>query len=145
MAADSHLPRNPDELETSTIAQAVADAHRMNRSEALAYTCYSDSSTRGLPVNRMNGYINKTVMAGPPADGRLYTIQALWQETVASVTVGELHGSTLLDDESRSALNQMVTNFVSNQVIETKRLNMVEINNVCDGGADLLAALRQIP
>merc|ERR1711918_190768 len=80
-AAESHLPHNQNDLDTSAIAQAVAEAHRSNWSEALTYTCYSDSSTKGFPVNRMKEYINKTVMAGPPADGRLYTIQALWQET----------------------------------------------------------------
>ena len=61
-----------------------------------------------------------------------------------SVAVGELHGSTLLDDESRSGLNMMVTDLISKKEIDTSRLNMIEVNNVCNNGLELLAALRAI-
>ena len=35
----------------------------------------------------------KVLAAGPPPDGQLYTVQALWEETAASVEIGTLHGS----------------------------------------------------
>eukprot|EP00658_Telonema_sp_P-2_P072759 TRINITY_DN6184_c0_g1_i1.p2 TRINITY_DN6184_c0_g1~~TRINITY_DN6184_c0_g1_i1.p2 ORF type:complete len:256 (-),score=65.46 TRINITY_DN6184_c0_g1_i1:357-1124(-) len=125
-------------------AMAKADDLSLNSSEALSYTCYKDSDTRDFPVQRMVDYINKTVLAGPPSDGQLYTVQCLWQESASSVTVGELHGSTLLDDESRSELNNMVNDMITKREIDPTRLNMVEVNNICDGGADLLATLRKL-
>ena len=89
-------------------------------------------------------YVDGVVAGGPPADGQPYTVQCLWEETTNSVVVGELHGSTLLDDESRSGLNALVTARIRSGQIDTSRLNLVEVNNVCDGGLELLAALRDI-
>ena len=82
--------------------------------------------------------------AGPPADGRLYSHQALWQETDASVAIGVLHGSSLLEDERRSGLNAQLSERVADGSFDAKRANLVEVNNVCDGGAALLAALRAV-
>eukprot|EP00656_Telonema_subtile_P050185 TRINITY_DN6435_c0_g1_i1.p1 TRINITY_DN6435_c0_g1~~TRINITY_DN6435_c0_g1_i1.p1 ORF type:complete len:339 (+),score=82.65 TRINITY_DN6435_c0_g1_i1:142-1158(+) len=134
------------ELDGPEIQAAVSAAQDMslNASAALSYSCYTDSSTKDFPVNRMKAYINKTIAAGPPSDGQLYTVQCLWQESAAAVTVGELHGSTLLDDESRSELNNMVNDMIKQKVYDPSRLNMVEVNNVCDGGLELLATLRQL-
>ena len=113
--------------------------------EALQYTCYNDSSTKSFPINRMKTYMKKTVAAGPPADGSLYTVQCIWQESAASVAVGELHGSTLLDDESRSGLNDIVRSMVADGSIgDVSKINFLEVNNVCDGGLQLLAQLRAI-
>lgn len=52
--------------------------------------------------------------------------------------------STLLDDETRSGLNDMVNDMVLKKEIEVNKLNMVEVNNICDGGTQLLATLRAI-
>ncbi|KAK3252162.1 hypothetical protein CYMTET_38529 [Cymbomonas tetramitiformis] len=104
------------------------------------YTCYTDSSTKELPVNRMMAYLQKVADEGPPADGRLYTYQALWQEDASSVVLGILHGSSLLEDEERSGLNSLVTAQVLRGSYPS--INFMEVNNVCDGGLDLLAALR---
>ena len=62
------------------------------------------------------------------------------------MTVGELHGSNLLEDESRSALNSMVASMIqdASELPDVSQLNMVEVNNVCDGGAELLSVLRAI-
>jgi len=143
--------RTGQQMDTAQIRQAVSEAHIAEQrnlsevtNEALTYTCYKDSSTKDFPVDRMKSYINKTTSAGPPSDGRLYTVQCLWQESASSVTVGELHGSTLLDDETRSGLNDMVNDMVLKKEIEVNKLNMVEVNNICDGGTQLLATLRAI-
>jgi len=69
-------------------------------------------------------------------------VQALWEESTDSVVVGELHGSTLLDDERRSGLNGLLAERVTSGVWDVSRINMVEVNNVCDGGNALLSALR---
>lgn len=126
-------------------AAALRDGGGSSGEDALEYTCYSDSSTRSFPVGRMQAYIKKTVAAGPPADGQLYTTQCIWQESAASVTVGELHGSSLLADESRSGLNALVRGMVADGSIgNTSKINFLEVNNVCDGGPQLLATLRAI-
>ena len=77
---------------------------------------------------------------GPPADGQLYTVQALWEETTNSVIVGELHGSTLLDDEKSSKLNTLLAERIKGGQFNISRINIVEVNNVCDGGEELLSA-----
>ena len=75
--------------------------------ESLMYTCYADSSTKAAPLNRMWEYLSNVVKKGPTEDG-LWTAQALWEETDASVVVGLLHGSSLLKDETKSTLNTLV-------------------------------------
>jgi hypothetical protein len=54
------------------------------------------------------------------------TVQALWEESTDSVVVGELHGSTLLDDERRSGLNGLLAERVTSGVWDVSRINMVE-------------------
>ena len=109
-----------------------------------AYTCYRNDSSRALPLTRMWNYLGNVSAAGPPADGRLYSHQALWQETDASVAIGVLHGSSLLEDERRSGLNALLSERVADGSFDARRANLVEVNNVCDGGAALLAALRAV-
>lgn len=104
------------------------------------YTCYKDSSTKSLPVNRMLAYLQQVGAQGPPANGRLYTYQALWQEDTSSVVLGILHGSSLLLDEERSGLNSIVRSQILNGSYPS--INFMEVNNVCNGGPELLAALR---
>lgn len=81
--ADAH-----ELLDSAAVAQAAAKAHNLQNQteEAVSYSCYSDSSTRDFPVNRMVKYINSTAQGGPPTDGKLYTVQCLWQESASSVT-----------------------------------------------------------
>ena len=73
----------------------------------------------------------------------LFTVQALWQETVDSVIVSGLHDSSLLLDESKSQINHILTEKIINKEFDVTNVNAVEINNVCDGGIELLNALRE--
>ena len=107
------------------------------------YTCYADSSSKELPLQRMWSYLANVSAAGPPSDGTLYSHQALWQESDASVAVGVVHGSSLLTDEVRSTLNALLVSRVTSGVWDVSRANLVEINNACDSGPELLAALRR--
>lgn len=113
--------------------------------EALVYTCYADSSTKAFPLDRMWSYLANVSIAGPPSDGQLYTAQALWEESATTIAIGEAHGSTLLLDEAWSKLNAQLADRIRSGVWDVKRINFVEVNNVCDDGANLLAALRAIP
>ena len=49
-----------------------------------------------------------------------------------------------LEDERRSGLNALLSERVADGSFDAKRANLVEVNNVCDGGAALLAALRAV-
>ena len=80
-------------------------------------------------------------VAARPLHAHTFTqSQALWQETADSVVIGTLRNSSLLMDEQRSALNQLLAQEV--RAGRWAHLNLLEVNNVCDGGAELMAAIR---
>jgi len=121
-----------------------AGAGSAGGTRAHEYTCYNDSTTKSFPLNRMWSYLENVTAAGPPTDGQLYTHQAIWQETTSSVVVGVEHASSLLHDESRSGLNWLLTDRLSSGTWQSPRLGMLEVNNVCDGGLQLLKVLRAL-
>ena len=121
--------------------KAAAD---LDSPDSVSYSCYNTSKTKAFPLDRMWQYLANVSTAGPPQNGELYTAQALWQETDASVVLGELAGSSLLGDESRAQLNAQLAARIAGGQWDASRLNFVEVNNVCDGGPGLLAALRTI-
>ena len=81
-----------------------------------------------------------SVDAQGPATTQFVQAQALWQESTDSVVIGTLRGSSLLEDEAKSTLNALITSKI--QQGAWPNLTFIEVNNVCDGGRDLLAALR---
>ena len=103
------------------------------------YTCFADSSSKDYPLARFWDYYEAVLDGGP---GDFGTLQALWQEDADSVVVSGLHGATLLSEESRSGLNALV----AARILETPGApyGLVEVNNVCDSGPALLAALRSL-
>jgi hypothetical protein len=106
------------------------------------YTCYASSSTKSEPLGHMWDYLDSVTAAGYPANGDLYTYQALWEEDASTVIFGDLHASSLILDESRSQLNSLVMAAVKSGRLPIATLSMVELNNVCDGGPALLQLLR---
>lgn len=121
-----------------------ANLRTTNVDMSLYYTCYADSDSKAFPLDRMWSYVDSVSKSGPPDDGSLYSVQILWQESASSVAIGEAHLSSLLEDESRSQLNQLTASRIRSGEIDASKLNLVEINNVCDGGSDILAALREV-
>lgn len=105
-----------------------------------AYSCHTKSKRKSFPIQRMFDYLDSTSQKGPPTTGRAWSLQALWQESVPSIVLGVLHFSSLLHDESRSQLNRLVTDAVKQG--RFPHINLLEINNVCDGGMELLTAIR---
>jgi len=57
------------------------------------------------------------------------------------VVLGTLRRSSLLEDQKRSSLNAKLAAAVSSG--RWQQVNLLEVNDVCDGGPDLLAALRR--
>ena len=107
------------------------------------YTCYADSSSKAFPLNRMYQYIANVTELGPDPARRMGTVQALWEEDAASVAIGTLHGSSLLKDEVKSQLNSILTQRIKSGEWNVSQVGIIEINNVCDGGVELLAAFRE--
>ena len=64
----------------------------------------------------------------------MFAVQVLWQETPASIIVSGLHKSNIILDETRSELNHIIATKIMNDEINISRINLLEINNVCDGG-----------
>ena len=71
----------------------------------------------------------------------MFAVQVLWQETPASIIVSGLHKSNIILDETRSELNHIIATKIMNGEINISRINLLEINNVCDGGQALMQAI----
>ena len=107
------------------------------------YTCYADSSSKAFPLQRMWEYIHNITEAGPSPAHRLDTVQCLWEESPASIAIGTLHLSSLLKDESKSQLNALLTQRIRGGAWNVSGVGIIEVNNVCDGGVQLLEAFRE--
>jgi hypothetical protein len=66
-------------------------------------------------------------------------MQAHWQSTALSITLGTLHNSSLLLDEERSNINGWMAQQVTDKVYP--HLNIVEVDHVCDHGLELYNSL----
>ncbi|GMI47019.1 hypothetical protein TrCOL_g1011 [Triparma columacea] len=102
------------------------------------YSCWDDSSTKETPLKQMTNYMDKVSKAGP-GDAPFYQMQALWEESTASVVVGELHFSSLVEDEEKSKLNALTRDYIDSG--RFPNINYIEVNNVCDGGVELKKSL----
>ena len=74
-------------------------------------------------------------------------LQAHWQYNAAAIAAGVLHGSSILEDESRAQVNSKVADAVlcapcppSGGVF--KYNNLIEVDNVCDASPKLFNAFR---
>lgn len=106
------------------------------------YSCWNSSKTASVPTDRLLSWLDANVASAPAAGaGLLWSMQALWQETDQSVVLGTLHRSSLLEDEARSGLNARVAAEVD--AGRWDAVNLLEVNSVCDGGPEILAALRR--
>lgn len=125
----------------SACVEKYQDAPAPENLQALfTYSCWDSSSSKSTPIDQMTTYMEKVSQAGPSQGSvPMYQIQALWEESVASVVIGELHLSSLIEDEAKSKLNALTASYVNAD--RFPNLNYIEVNNVCDGGPELLAAL----
>mmetsp|Transcript_15453 Transcript_15453/g.30820 ORF Transcript_15453/g.30820 Transcript_15453/m.30820 type:complete len:389 (+) Transcript_15453:195-1361(+) len=109
-------------------------------SALFTYSCWDSSSSKSTPLDQMTTYMDMVSQKGPgQGDAPLYQMQALWEESTASVVIGELHLSSLVNDEVQSKLNALTAYYIASG--RFSNINYVEVNNVCDGGQNLLAAL----
>lgn len=123
------------------VEQAVGECSDLARNKTYKYySCYDHSSSQLYPYKKLM-YFDRNLTSLPPPDGWLYEIMGAWAENVESVILGFLRGSSLIDDEKRSSLNKNLVKFVVGKNFQYLP-NMLGVNNVCNGGNRLLAALR---
>ncbi len=106
------------------------------------FTCY-DTNTKQIPFDHLHSYVVNTTLANPTtSNANLWMNQAHWQATAATITLGTLHRSSLIEDERRSAVNLWMKDMVNNQ--EMTYLNVVELEDVCDHGQEVYDAIKQV-
>jgi len=106
------------------------------------YACYDGSSSQDIPFGILSSWNKNMTAIQPPHDPNLlYWLQGAWAEHTASVILGFLHGSSLLDDETRSQLNARVIDWTNSQTQSKFYPGGWGINAVCDHGNALAAAM----
>jgi hypothetical protein len=108
--------------------------------DGLVNGCWKTDADHQEHVDRMLTSLDDFLVSGL-LNTSFMQAQALWQEGTKTVVEGTLRNSSLLRDESESGLNAILA-----AQVRAKRwpaVGLLEVNNVCDGGPDLLKALRE--
>lgn len=103
------------------------------------YCCYGKH--KEIPWNHLTSYLNNT--AASASTDALWMLQAHWQSDTASIPLGDLHRGSVLEDESKAGVNAWLAATLRARALPYENLNIIEVDNVCDGGNDILAALRE--
>ena len=101
------------------------------------YTCYGHNSD--IPWNQLKNYtFNST---NTYHNENLYMTQVHWQSDATSVTLGNLHLSSVIEDEQKSGVNNWLLEQISKKTL--KHINILELDNVCNYGYDIYNALKK--
>jgi hypothetical protein len=68
-------------------------------------------------------------------------VQAHWQYDAAAIVAGTIRGSSIIQDQRRSRLNARLVEALRTGVLQNASLNLLEVDDVCDHGPQLAAAL----
>jgi len=102
--------------------------------------CYWNSSDQAVAFDAMYLYLNRTSAVPLSSHSGFNSLQALWQETPETVPQGMLSASSLIKDEERSGLNKNLLEKLHADWFP--HINLFELNNVCDQGPAIQAALK---
>jgi hypothetical protein len=103
------------------------------------YCCYGKN--KEVAWNNFAAYLNRT--AASMSTDALWMLQAHWQSDAVSIPLGDLHRSSVLEDESKAGVNAWLASTLRSRALPFESLNIIELDNVCDGGVGVLAALRE--
>ena len=104
--------------------------------------CWKSDRSHQKFIDRMMQQLDSFINDAAPARGtRPFQAQALWQEDGLG-RVGTLRNSSLLRDEL-SRLQPHSRRAGTEEAVARRQLGYLEVNNVCDGGPQLLHALQQ--
>jgi hypothetical protein len=105
----------------------------------LFHGCWTTDKDHEKQINKMLKQLDGFISTGL-SNSSFWQAQAIWQEGADSVVIGTLRNSSLLKDEAESQLNSELAKQV--RAGRWPQLNFLEVNNVCDGGPQLLQAIR---
>jgi hypothetical protein len=103
--------------------------------------CYTDSKHKDKPWETFTAYM-KTATVTTEKSANLRMVQAHWQSSTESVPLGLMHKSSVLLDEQRSKMNSWVVANIASYATEGGSIGLVELDNVCDGGEEVMRALQ---
>ena len=103
-------------------------------------TCYGINSDKTM--KQLYKYVNESTYVIPKEaiNSNMWMTQVHWQSDALSVSIGTLHNSDILRDESKSGVNKWLLNQINTNKLNY--LNHVEVDNVCDYGLDIYNALQ---
>jgi hypothetical protein len=112
------------------------------------FVCYDDPSwgptnTSSVPFSHLSTHLQAITAKDPTTDYKnmLWMAQAHWQSSAETITLGTLHRSSLVLDESRSEINLWVQKQVEAGAFS--HLNFLELDQVCDNGPAIYTALKK--
>ena len=109
--------------------------------KVLPYCCYG--MRQETAWDKFEAYLNNTAGQASTAVDNLWMLQSHWQSDAVSIPLGDLHRSSVLLDESRAGVNKWLAGKIRARALPFETLSIVELDNVCDGGNDVLAALKE--
>mmetsp|Transcript_6306 Transcript_6306/g.9962 ORF Transcript_6306/g.9962 Transcript_6306/m.9962 type:complete len:334 (-) Transcript_6306:119-1120(-) len=90
--------------------------------------CFNKAQS-AKPMNKLSQYIEKTASL-PVVDANLRMVQAHWQYDTESVILGKLHRSSILKDNARSPVHDLLKTVTQGHRYKT--INIVELDDVCN-------------
>ena len=114
------------------------------KEDGVQYACYETSrqpNTSYIPWGHLTSFLSTNTEVMPVSNGVLWSIGGNWQSSAQSVVLGTLHNSSLLLDEKRSGINAWLPGAIRSGLM--KNLNMLGVDNVCDGGAEIAEAINE--
>jgi len=132
---------------------AGADNENGNTDAQLSYVHCTDTTGTGISkLSALQSYVTASTNSdptddanelGPPYDESYYPfnqIQGFWQVDAASVQIGIMHASNLLDDNMRSKVNEEMVKMAYNG--EFNAISVFALDNVALNGNAMLSVLR---
>lgn len=105
------------------------------------YCCYG--KRKEVAWNTFEAYLNNTAGPSSTSFDNLWMLQAHWQSDAVSIPLGDLHRSSVLQDEDKAGVNKWLAAALRARALPYATLSLVELDNVCDGGNDVREALQE--
>lgn len=105
------------------------------------YVCYDSwpQNTSTIPWTKLSDYMTSVTSSIPDDPNTLWMAQAHWQQSALTISLGTLHNSSIVHDELQSGVNKWLAEKIDEKAFSN--LNMIEVDNVCDGGIDVYNVL----
>lgn len=135
LAMDGCVAENYDSSITCYVS-SLSESNKDQVQGLFGETCYGDDMTSR---DALYAYLDEVTSATPASDGTLSMAQAHWQYDAYSVSAGTLEFSSIIKDEESSEVNSVLA---QEKISGYAYLNLLEVDNVCDSGLEILTAIR---